>query len=231
MREPEKQRHAARLRHDGGEHGVDRCHVRDDGGRPLARQPDEKTHRPAGPRAAAERAHTNVGRQLGRARVEREDDELVDEWRERPELGDGRAECRIVLIDALRDEDELHVGLPQRRRARVRGARTPRVSRASLDRVLAAAASRPALFVAEHATRAAAMRSGSGSKSTPFSPSGRGRGSRRWRRRCTGRPRTSASITTRPIPRREGRTSSSRRRARAATSSVSSRRVPRREPV
>ena len=59
-------------------------------------------------RPAAEGPEGAVRRQVVRADVVGDDDELVAALRERAQLGHGRAEDRVLRVHGLRHEDEAH---------------------------------------------------------------------------------------------------------------------------
>ena len=111
MREPEDERDPQRADERRREHGVDRAHVRDDGAaaktRELAREGGLEARSAQRPSARAERPDAAVLRQHARNGAVREHDDLVDEGRERGDLGDGRRERRMPRIDLLGDEDDL----------------------------------------------------------------------------------------------------------------------------
>ncbi len=113
VREPQHDAHAERAAERRGEDRVDRAHVRDhrSGTRPPRELPRERIGEPQpapGARGGAEGPDDAVpGQRAGHCPV-REDDDLVDARRKRGDLGHGRAEVRVVRIDALRDEDEPH---------------------------------------------------------------------------------------------------------------------------
>ena len=128
MREPENERDAQRAHERRGENGVDRAHVRDDGAPAeagqLARQRSLEAGATNRPVAGAERPHAAVVRQHARNRAVREHDDLVDERRERGDLGHGRRERRVPRIDLLGDEDEL---APRSEEVEVAEREVPRV--------------------------------------------------------------------------------------------------------
>ena len=113
VRVPERERHPDDLRQRCGEDEVDRAHVRDHRVRPVSPEQlwDEHLHvAKTAPelRPAAEGAERAVRREIVRADVVGDDDELVAALGERAQLGDGGAEDRILRVDGLGDEDEAH---------------------------------------------------------------------------------------------------------------------------
>ena len=111
MREPEDERDAQRAHERGGEDGVDRAHVRDDGSSPqarkLARERGLEARAAQRSVAGAKRADAAVVGEHARDGAVGEHDDLVDETGERADLRHGRRERGMARIDLLRDEDEL----------------------------------------------------------------------------------------------------------------------------
>ena len=114
----------------------------------CARAPRRARERSSGASAATNRAprtacvappivltRTFAGRSTG-TRDEREHDDLVDALGERPQHRDGRAERRIVGVDALGDDDELHESTSSRIRVAYSSGETSQRSPAA--RALAA---------------------------------------------------------------------------------------------
>ncbi len=114
MREPEDERNAERTHERGGEHGVDRAHVRDDGTSPqtaeLARQRSLEAGTASRLVTGSEGTDAAVRRQHALDRVVRENDDLVDELGQGADLRDGGRERGMRRVDLLRDEDELGHG-------------------------------------------------------------------------------------------------------------------------
>ena len=83
VREPEDERNAQRAHERGGENGVDRAHVRDDGSSPqarkLARERGLEAHAAQRSVAGAKRAHAAVVGEHARNGAVGEHDDLVDE--------------------------------------------------------------------------------------------------------------------------------------------------------
>ncbi len=108
--EPEQERDAQRPHERRREHGIDRAHVRDDcsstqSGQ-LAGECSFETRSAAELAARAKRPHAAVRGQDVIDRAVCKHDDLVDERRERRDLGHRRCERGVPGIDLLRDEDD-----------------------------------------------------------------------------------------------------------------------------
>ena len=111
MREPEDEGDAQRAHERGGEDGVDRAHVRDDGSSPkagkLARERCFEARAAQRSVPGPERAHAAVVGEHARDGAVGEHDDLVDKTCECADLGHRGRERRMARIDLLGDEDEL----------------------------------------------------------------------------------------------------------------------------
>ena len=198
-----------------GEHRVDRRHVREHrhGPRGAARAARARTNRaprtPASNRAERLDAHVRGQDPASRARARAR--RARRRARRARAASDGGAERGVVGIDLLGDDDEPAHRARPRRRAHVRRTRAAKIEpSARTDGTRGRGEPLRERRSASTRTSASASACGSpGSTSRPLTPSSTRSGMPPTPAPTTGRPRRSASITTRPSPsERDGRTSS-----------------------